>query len=103
MSEQRRSRQELRQGLHQFVMLMYQSYLESQTEDEAKSLVADAIKEQLRLFMGSTSSGETEELVQKKLGELDKELKGAESYDEQMYFAEKIDTLQQALEILGLK
>jgi hypothetical protein len=102
MSEQRHLRQELRQGLHQFVMHMYQSYLTSGTEVEAKQLVSEAIKEQLRLFDGSQVQDTAGEM-RMKIEELNQELNKDTSYDHQLYYADKIDALQNALEILGYK
>jgi hypothetical protein len=102
MSEQRHLRQELRQGLHQFVMHMYQSYLKTGTEDEAKILVSEAIKEQLRLFDGSKVQDTASE-IKMKIEELTQELNKDTSYDHQMYYVGKIDTLQSGLEILGYK
>lgn len=102
MSEQRRKRQELRQGFHQFAMSMYQSYLETHSEDEAKSMVADAIKEQLGLFMAddATFGLSVKSVINKKLEELTKGFEQASDYDSQMYLSEKIDTLTAALAIL---
>ncbi len=50
MSEQRRTRKELRTGLYQFLMMMYTSYLESQSQEDAKSFVQQELQHQYRLF-----------------------------------------------------
>jgi hypothetical protein len=105
MSEQRRYRQELRQGFHQFAMGMYQSYLETHSETQAKGLVVEAIKEQLGLFMADDPTfGESAGVVMRqRIEEYKKLLIEAQSYDSQMYVSEKIDTLTAALEILESK
>jgi hypothetical protein len=103
VSDQRKRRTELRQGFLQFSMQMYESYRESHTDEEAKSLVAESIKEQLGLFMGSDSfSGDLKEVIDKKLEELTNNRFGTNDYDQQMFLSEKIDTLLKAKEILGV-
>lgn len=83
-------------------MGMYQSYLDTHETDKAKEYVGEAIKEQLRLFMADdvTFGESAKDVINAKLEELNKELKSAKGYDAQMYFSEKIDTLNGALEIL---
>lgn len=83
-------------------MGMYQSYLEGHTEEESKQIVAEAIKEQLRLFMvdDQTFGESVKDVINTKLSELNKQLGEADNYDAQMFLSEKIDTLTGALEIL---
>lgn len=102
MSDQRRLRAEMRQGLHQFIMHMYQSYLESNSEEKAKELVAECIKEQLSFFTSLEATPEgISSFFNQKISELDALLKECQGdFDKQMYYAEKIDTLQEALTIL---
>lgn len=102
MSEQRRYRQELRQGLHQFVMGMYRSYLETHSEEQAKQFVIEAIKEQLGLFMaGNYVFGESAiDIIKQRIEDQKKILDKVQTYDSQMRISEKIDTLTNALEIL---
>lgn len=102
MSDQRRYRQELKQGLHQFVMTMYQSYLETNSVDQAKVLVNEAIKEQQRLFMADdpTFGESAKEVITRQIQDLKLILDKAQTYDTQMQLAEKIDTLSDALDIL---
>lgn len=103
MSDQRKLRADARQGFHQFAMHLYQSYLQTHSEKEAKQLVGESIKEQLRLFMGSDAGyGDIGEVIQGRIDELKEGLDSAEGYDQQMYYAEQIETLEKTLEILGI-
>jgi hypothetical protein len=86
---------------------MYESYRASHNDEEAKRLVAESIKEQLGLFMGSDSvSSGAKEVIDKKIKELQAELteitQGYDNYDMQMYVSEQISTLQEAKKILGI-
>ena len=103
MSDQRRYRQELRQGFHQFAMGMYHSYLETHTPKEAEAFVIEAINEQLRLFMADEPSfGESvTETINQKIKEFQDQVTKTSNFDEQMRLSEKIDTLKNALEILS--
>lgn len=104
MSDQRKLRADAKQGFHQFSMHLYQSYLQTHKEKEAKQLVAESIKEQLGLFMGAgTGYGAVDEVIQGHIDNLKEGLANAEGYDQQMYYAEQIETLERALEILGYK
>jgi uncharacterized coiled-coil DUF342 family protein len=104
MSEQRKIRAELKQGLHQFLMQMYMSYTESQGQDEAKKLVCECIEEQYEYFspdgFGKTSA--KEELTAK-IQELTDKMESITDYDMQLYYAEKIDSLQAAIDVLDFK
>jgi hypothetical protein len=102
MSDQRKIRADARQGFHQFAMHLYQSYLQGHKEEEAKQLVAESIKEQLRLFMDSDSSyGDVREIISQKMDELTPKRFSTNDYDEQMYWAEKLSVLEKAMEILA--
>jgi len=46
MSDQRKARAELRQGLHQFLMQLYFSYTESMGKEEATKAVQEVLTEQ---------------------------------------------------------
>lgn len=104
MSEQRKVRSELRQGLHQFLMQMYMSYTETQGQDEAKKLVMEVVEEQYRYFsQNSVAESTVKEVLTNKINELTVKMESIADYDEQIYFAEKIDALQAAMEILDFK
>lgn len=101
MSEQRKYRAELKQGLYQFLMQLYTSYAESHGQDEAKKLVSECIEEQYRYFSpdGIQKSSVKEELSSK-IEELTHQLESCKDFDTQIYYAEKVDVLQAALEAL---
>jgi hypothetical protein len=103
MSEQRRMRSELRQGLHQFLMQMYMSYAGSMDTQEAKDLIADCIEEQYEYFSkDALSSKGAKEALEEKIEQLTKKFSEAKDFDTQMYYSEKIDSLSAAIEILDM-
>lgn len=104
MSDQRKVRQELRQGLHQFLMHMYTSYSESNSEVDAKGLVLESIEEQYAFFSPDTiATKSTKEVINSKVEELTKIMDQQADYDSQLYYAEKIDILKAAIEVLDFK
>ena len=104
MSQQRKMRAELKQGLHQFLMQLYMSYTESIGQEEAKKLTLECIEEQYEYFNPDGLVGKSaKEIVEDKIKELTNKMESSNDYDTQLYFAEKIDILQSALEILDLK
>lgn len=95
-------RSELKQGLHQFLMQMYMSYIESMDGQEAKDLIADCIEEQYEFFSNDAlNSKGAKETLQEKIDELTKKFGEAKDFDTQMYYSEKIDSLSAAIEILN--
>lgn len=104
MSDQRKLRSDAKQGFHQFAMHLYQSYLQSHSEKEAKLMVAESIKEQLGLFMGSDAGyGDVAEVISKKIIVLKEQLHSSGyNYDLQMKLSEQIDALEKTQELLGL-
>jgi hypothetical protein len=102
MSEQRRYRAELRQGLHQFLMQMYSTYLESHSEEDAKKIVSEILAEQVTFFggVGSIDSAPLQDVIQSKIKEFDTKLRASSDYDEQMYYTDQIDVLSRAIAIL---
>lgn len=50
MSEQRRLRSELRQGLHQFMMSLYHSYSQSLSHENAVEQIGECLKEEYEYF-----------------------------------------------------
>lgn len=101
MSEQRRYRKELRQGLHQFLMQIYMAYLETHSEDEAKELVKEVMTEQFKYFSSEDITvDQTKETLSTKVHELTDKMNSMGDYDGQLYYAEKIDALNEAITIL---
>ena len=104
MSEQRRLRSELRQGLHQFLMQMYTAYTSTMTEEEAKELIQSIIEEQYEYFSTEKIQAlSAKEALAEKVQELTDKIESVKDYDTQLYYAEKIDVLQTALEVLDFK
>ena len=82
-------------------MQMYESYLESQTEEEAKKMVADIIEEYYRYFSPETLvKKDVIQVIEKKIKSFTALLNQQADYDHQLYYAEKIDALEEALHIL---
>jgi predicted RNA-binding protein with EMAP domain len=101
MSEQRRVRSELRQGLHQFLMQLYMSYSETQGADEAKKLVLEALEEQYQYFSpDGVQKTSAKDVLTDKIKELTDKMEDLKDYDMQLYYAEKVDALQAALDAL---
>lgn len=51
MSYQRKMRAELRQGLHQFMMTIYQSYQSSMSHEGAIEIISNCLKEEFQYFI----------------------------------------------------
>lgn len=101
VSEQRRLRKELRQGLHQFLMQLYTSFLENHNEIDAKQIVAEEIEECYRMFQPESASQKTaQNLLEEKAAELTKIMESYNDYDTQLFYAEKVDALNAAIEVL---
>lgn len=50
MSDQRRVRAELTQGLHQFLMSIYHSYQETLSHEDAVNIIGEKLKEEYTFF-----------------------------------------------------
>jgi predicted RNA-binding protein with EMAP domain len=104
MSDQRKVRAELKQGLHQFLMQLYLNYSQTHGQDEAKELVQECIDEEYKYFNpdGLKVASAKEELSAK-VKELVDKIDSTDDYDTQLYYAEKVDALQAAIEALDIK
>lgn len=101
MSELAKMRQELRQGLHQYLMQLYMSYLDTMNVEDAKFLVAEEIKEQYQLFLGGKiEANMVLRVLREKHKEIEELMKKQADYDSQLFYAEKIDALNSAIEVL---
>lgn len=105
MSDQRKVRAELKQGLHQFLMQLYVSYSESESINEAKELVLECIEEEYEYFNPNTTlkSSSAKEELSAKIQEIVDKIDSSSDYDTQLYYAEKVDALQAAIDVLDLK
>lgn len=103
MSEQRRTRAELRQGLHQFLMQIYMSYTETMSQDDAKKVILSVIEEQYEYFSpDSIAMSSTKQVLISRIQELTEKMDAAGDFDTEIYLAEKVDSLQTALDILDI-
>lgn len=82
-------------------MSLYVSYTESQGQDEAKELVLEAIEEQYQYFSPDTlNKASAKDVLTDKIKELSSKIEECGDFDSQVYYAEKVDALQLALEVL---
>jgi len=101
MSDQRKRRQEIKQGLHQFLMELYFSYEENHSPEEARRKVASYLEEQYQIFAdASIQQQQVKERLSRKIHELRENLSRTQDYDTQMYLEEKIEVLSEAIRIL---
>lgn len=104
MSEQRRYRSELKQGLHQFLMQLYVSYSENHSPDEAKKIIVECIEEEYNYFHPSgLQETSAKDALTDKIQELTDKMESIKDYDMQVYYAEKVDALRAALDALDFK
>lgn len=83
---------------------MYVSYTESQGQDEAKQLILEIIEEEYQYFSpDGISKSSTKEELARKIEELTGKMETAADYDMQVYYAEKVDALQMALDALDFE
>lgn len=94
-------RTQLRQGLHQYLMMMYESYRPEIGEEKAKQEVLKCIEEMYTYFnSGGVTGNQVFEFIQMRIDDLTYKMNSAQDYDEQMYYGERVSTLENALEIL---
>lgn len=104
MSEQRRLRNETRQGLHQFLMRLYMSYLETMNEQEAKQLIREVLEEQYQHFGDdSLVQGSPKETLTELLETLKTRLENCSDFDEQMRYTEQMDAIELTLHSLDME
>lgn len=101
MSEQRRMRAELRQGLHQFLMTLYRSYSQSLDHERAVEQIGKCIKEEFQYFTKQSlpeenSSFDFKTIIQ----QLEKAAKKEPDAYKQMELYTKVETLSNAQEII---
>lgn len=103
MSEQRKMRADLRQGLHQFLMQLFFSYNQTMDKKMVVEQIAEILNEQHQYFTGvemkgsSTTIEELEELAKK----YEQKAKSSAEYEEQMRYHEDLDILLKARDILA--
>lgn len=101
MSEQRRMRSELKQGLHQYSMSLYHSYRQTLSHEEAVKQISDCLAEEYEYYskqsMKQNESFNFAELV-KKIEQLARNEKDSVKQHE-LY--EEMEALMNAQEILA--
>lgn len=102
MSEQRKLRAELRQGLHQFLMQLYMSYTQTLDKKTAIEQIVEVLNEQHEYFTGQAMqlSGGSEEELTKLLKTLEDKSKNALTEYDRMTVFQQYETVQETLEIL---
>lgn len=98
MSNQRRMRAELRQGLHQFLMQLFFSYSESLGKQEAMDMILEVLDEQYTYFAGESKPKAS--TLSDTARQIEAEARDCQSYDEQMRLYDYVETLVKAQEIL---
>lgn len=102
MSEQRKMRAELRQGLHQFLMQLYVSYTQTMNKREAVDCISEVMKEEHEYFTGAElpdSSGVFEELTELSKS-YEAKAKTTNDYNEQLTYYSKVEAISDVLDIL---
>jgi len=101
MSQQRRMRAELNQGVHQFLMQLYHSYKESMGHEESVGQILEVLQSQHEYFSGETiSTGGTVDELRMMAKDFESKAKASTVYEEEMIHYEKAVALYNAIEIL---
>ena len=80
------------------------SYTETKGQDEAKKLVSEIIEEQYQYFNpDGIQESSTKEVLADKIKQLTDKMESITDYDMQVYYAEKVDALQTAIDALDFE
>lgn len=102
MSEQRRIRAELKQGLHQFVMTLYNSYRQTNQHDAAIEQIGECLKEEFEYFTKQPLiKKETTSSLQAHIKELEQRARRERDSSEQHALYQDLETLVNAQEIMS--
>ena len=103
MSEQRKMRAELRQGLHQFLMQLYLSYTQTLDKKQVIEQISGVLKEEHEYFTGQTLSmpADVGATLKEIATDYEKKARTSTSYEEQMQYSEDMESLMKAYEILA--
>lgn len=99
MSNQRRVRAELRQGLTQFLMSLYRSYSTSMGHKDAVALIKDVIKEEYEYFVKETMTEDTNDHLSSTIESLANRAKTEKNAERQYEIYEDLEVLLSAKEI----
>ena len=100
MSEQRKMRAELRQGLHQFLMQLFFSYSQTLDKQAATEQIAEVLKEQYEYFTGIGMPTQSDSEIKELASKLEKQASATTDFELQMRYLEDMETLLKAHEIL---
>jgi len=102
MSNQRKLRSELRQGLHQFTMSLYRSYSQSMSHEDAVEQIAACLREEIEYYTKQAVQQEEESSIQfdTVINDLLQKARAATNATRQMELYQEIETLTSAQEII---
>jgi hypothetical protein len=103
MSDQRRMRAELKQGLHQFMMTLYQSYKKTAGHDQAVKEVASCLEEEHLYFLDAPIQQESDPPLSLAavIAEVERKTKTEKEQNAQYVLYEDLETLLSAQAILN--
>lgn len=100
MSEQRKLRSEIKQGLHQFLMTLYHSYKKTMSHDDAIGEIKRCIEEEYEYFTKIPLQTNPSNNLTSLIKTLEKNAKYEKDPQRQMALYEDLETLMSAQEIL---
>ncbi|UOE58172.1 hypothetical protein [Cytobacillus oceanisediminis] len=104
MSNQRRMRSELKQGLHQFTMTLYKSYRESLSHEDAIQEIVTCLEEEHGYFSNQSIKKEEQQSQPLSMEEyielIEKRSKAEEVPEKQYEYYNDLETLMSAQEII---
>lgn len=101
MSEQRRLRAELRQGLHQFLMSLYKSYSNSMSHEGAVEIISACLNEEFKYFTKQHIESESNFDLSDSMKQLEQLARKEKDSVKQHELYEELETLVSAQEILA--
>lgn len=101
MSDQRRMRSELRQGLHQYLMALYHSYLQTQTHEQAITLIAEGISDEYKYFTKQIIKKEPSLEIETSIKEIERLARNEQDSVKQHELYEDYEALMNAQEVLA--
>ena len=102
MSNQRRMRAELKQGLHQFLMTLYTSYSRTSGHEEGVSQISEALKKEYEYFTKEQLETANQSLsLEEVIKSLDSKARKERNAVKQHEYYEELETLTSAQDILA--
>lgn len=100
MSTQRRLRSELKQGLHQFLMGLYNSYLQTLPHEEAVEQISICLTEEFKYFTKQAMKQEESLDLGSLINKVEKRARSERDSAKQFGLYEDVEVLVRAQEIL---